>query len=268
MKKFFITVTFFSVLFFTGCVSSSPRISINKLKVSISEAPEVHGMNTNLNAHSSMVRINGKINVSKHKDMSYSLDDNSVYEMGGVDIAGKIDYLYKANKFMLGTGIGLDDGLYYHFTLGWNFSHFEFGGFSGLFHQYSDVQYSGEKCTATKKQNVSIDGSVLWTTDVCTFYTPFAHDGFDFNTDLFVGAFAGIFYDKFFFNYSLSFYSPNIEIEGEGYDLPSITSHYLILGYKLNKKFEFSAGVVLTKVHYYNPKWTYGITGSVSYYLM
>ena len=266
MKKVFITATFLSVLFFTGCVSSSTRI--NRLKVSISEAPEVHGMNTNFSTHSSMLRINGKMNVSKHKDMSYSSDEKEEYKMGGVNIAGKLDYLYKTNTFMLGMGVAIDNGLYHHFTLGWNFSHFEFGGFLGLFHQFSDIQYSGEKCTATKKQNVSIDGSVLWREDVCTSYTPFGRNTSDFNTNLFVGTFAGIFIDKYFFNYSLSFYSPDIKIEDEIYDLPSITSHYFTLGYRLNKKFEFSAGAVLTKADYYrHPKWLYGIIGSVSYYL-
>ena len=265
MKKIFI-ITAFSVLFFTGCVSSSTHI--DKLKVSTSEAPEVHGMNTNLNSHSSMLRINGKMNISKHKDVNLSKNEEEVYEMGGIDIAGKFDYLYKKNTVVIGFGLGLDDGLYHHFTLGWNFSHFEFGGFLGFFHQYRDIQYSGKKCSATKKQNVSIDGSVLWKEDVCTSYTPFDKHKSEFNTNLFIGTFAGVFIDKYFFNYSLSYYSPSIEIEGEGYDLPSVTSHYFTLGYKFNKKIEFSVGVVSTKVDYRYAKRQYGITGSVSYYLM
>ncbi len=266
MKKVFIIAAFFSVLFFTGCVSSSTHI--NKLKISTSDAPEVHGMNTNWEAHSSMARINGKINVSKHKNVSNSLEGNEVYEMGGVDIAGKLDYLYKGNTVLTGFGLGYDDGLYHHFTLGWNFLHFEFGGFLGFFHQYSDIQYSGEKCSTTKKQDVSLDGSVLWTEDVCTSYTSFGKHKSEYITSLFAGAFAGIFIDKYFFNYSFSSYSRNIEIEDKRYSLSSITSHYFTLGYRLNKKFEFGAGVFLTKVGDKYVKWQLGMAGSISYYLL
>lgn len=266
MKRLFIATTLFSVIFLQGCVAASTRI--NKLKVSTSDAPEAHGYNTNMSAHSSVLKINGKINISSRENVSISKKGNEEYEMGGIEVAGKLDYLHKINTLILGLGLGIDDGIYHHFTLGWNFSHFEFGGFIGTFYQYGNVQYDIERCTATKKQNVTLDGTVLWTDEVCASYVPYSKNESEFNSDLFIGLFAGVFVDNFFFNYSLSYYYRDLDIEGEKHSLAAITSHYFTLGYKLNEKFEFTVGGVLTGIDDKYSKQHASLTGGITYNLM
>lgn len=265
MKKFFIAMTLFSVLFLQGCMATSTRI--NKLKVSTSDAPEVHGYNTNLAVHSDVLKINGKINISSRENVSISKKENEEYEMGGIKVAGKLDYLHKINTLILGLGLGIDDGIYHHFTLGWNFTHFEFGGFIGSFHQYGNVQYDVERCIATEKQNTTLDGIVLWSNDVCTSYIPYNKNKSEFNSDLFIGLFAGVFIDDFFYNYSLSYYYRDIDIEGERHRLAAVTSHYFTIGYKLNEQFEFTVGGVVTEIGDKVPKRHIGFNGSVSYNL-
>ena len=132
----------------TGCVSTY----VHKFRMTASEAPEVHGANTYQMPHSSSWRITGKVNASQkknvditeessvYKDLSHLFENyedfsHATYAMGGIDFTGKIDYLYKIDNLILGMGVGYKDGVYHHFTLGYNFFNFEFGGFIGGFHQ-------------------------------------------------------------------------------------------------------------------------------------
>lgn len=270
MKKFLISMFILSTLALMGCTISNTRPHIDKVNVSASDAPEVHGLNTNGNPHSAMLRVNGKIGYSKQKDENVKPSGSYKlwYEMGGVDVAGKMDALYKIDHFVIGGGFGIDDGIFYHFTSGWNFSHFELGAFLGIFNQLYNVQYSGKKCEATKTRDISLDGLVLGSEEYCTSYTPFEEDKYKFGFDPFLGVFAGTFIDKFFVNYSLSFYTSYLKIESKSLDMPLVISHYFNLGYRFNKKFDFSIGTVLTKADSKKSEWVYGINAGVSYFLL
>ncbi len=270
MKKILILGSILSTLALMGCTYSDTRPRINKVSVSAPDAPEVHGLNANGAPHSAMFRINGKIGFSKQKDVNVKSDGDYGlwYEMGGVNVAGKLDALYKINHFLLGGGLGIDDGIYYHFTSGWNFSRFELGTFLGIYNPLYHVQYSGEKCTATEKAKNSILGLFSVSEERCTSHAPLEEDKYEFGFNPFLGVFAGTFIDKFFVNYSLSFYTSYLEIESKSLDMPIVISHYFNLGYRFNKKFDFSIGTVLTKADSKKSEWVYGINAGISYFLL
>lgn len=255
----------------TGCVNTY----VHKFRMVTSESPEVHGSNTYQTPHSSMWRVSGTVNannkkhvdVTEHSSVYKSLDhifdsyedfSSATYKMGGIDFTGKIDYLYKVDHLILGTGVGYKDGVYHHFTLGFNFLNFEFGGFLGGFHQYSDLEYDGQTC------GDGWDGDE----DECR---SFAEHHYRFNNNVFAGLFAGFYLDKLFFNYSVSSYKPRPEIEGhdDTYDLsvPGIATNYFTVGYRFNHWVEVSFGGILTYIGEVS-KWNYGFNGGVSLYLM
>lgn len=249
----------------TGCVTTN----LHRFRMTASEAPEVHGANTNLKPKSNNWRFTGKVNYNYEKKVDISenfhwnktLDElfdgekiessDAAYKMGGLDFTGKIDYLYKSNYFVFGLGAGYKDGIISHVTFGWNFSHFEFGAFTGVYHQYSDVQYYGEVVTSDCED----EGDCQKISD---------HHS-EFNTSVFGGAYAGIYLDKLFFNYSVSTYTPNPQISGKGLNIPSITSHYFTVGYRFNDWLEITAGGIFTDID--DAGTNGGYTGGVSFYL-
>ena len=264
------TMAFLSALLFIGCATSNTGPRIHKVSVSTSDAPEVHGLNGNTNPHSAMMRINGKMNFSKHKDVNVKTKKkyDVWYEMGGVEFVGKMDALYKINHFALGGGFGIDDGLFYHFTSEWNFSHFEVGSFVGLFHQADEIKYSEEKCESVKQRDIGIDGLVFWSEEYCSSYTPYEDEKTEFSLDPFLGVFVGAFIDKFFVNYSLSLYFRQIKVEDKSIDIPYVMSHYFNLGYRFHELFDVSIGTVLTQTDSKKSELLYGFNGSVSYFIL
>ena len=102
---------------------------------------------TKENNYEKNVNISEDIHWSKSLEEMFDGDDlessDAAYKMGGLDFAGKVDYLYKSNYFLFGLGAGYKDGLFNHVTFGWNFSHIEFGAFTGVYHQYNEMQYYG-----------------------------------------------------------------------------------------------------------------------------
>ena len=249
----------------TGCVTTN----LHRFRMTASEAPEVHGANTNLKPKSNNWRFTGKVNYNYEKKVDISenfhwnktLDElfdgekiessDAAYKMGGLDFTGKIDYLYKSNYFVFGLGAGYKDGLFNHVTLGWNFPHIEFGAFTGVYYQYSDLQYYGEVVTSDCED----EGDCQKISD---------HNS-ELNTSVFGGAYAGIYLDKLFFNYSVSTYTPNPQISGKGLNIPSITSHYFTVGYRFNDWLEITAGGIFTDID--DAGTNGGYTGGVSFYL-
>ena len=241
----------------TGCVNTH----IQKFRMTASESPEVHGANTFQTQHSASWRITGQINANTDKQIDISnkisntndLDDlfdsddytfkNASYKMGGIDFTGKIDFLYKRNYLVFGAGAGYKDGIYHHFTIGANYSHFEFGAFIGGFHQYSDLEYSGYK-----------DDSI---------YVGDHHKRC--NNNIFAGAYTGFYFDGFFFNYSASTYKPSPKIEDESISVPGIFSNYFTIGYRFNQLVEVSFGGIATFID--TPTWNFGITSGITIYL-
>lgn len=251
----------------TGCVTTN----LHRFRMSASEAPEVHGGNTNLKPKSNNWRFTGKVNYNYEKNVNISEDihwsksleemfdgddlesSDAAYKMGGLDFAGKIDYLYKSNYFVFGLGAGYKDGLFNHVTLGWNFPHIEFGAFTGVYYQYSDLQYYGEVVT----DDCEDDGNCQKISD---------HHS-EFNTSFFAGTYVGFYIDKFFANYSVSFYTPNPDIDGKTLSVPTITSHYFTIGYRLNDWIEISAGGIITIIDVSDWGDNFGYTGGISFYL-
>lgn len=255
------------VLVNTGCVTTQ----LHKFRMTASEAPEIHGGNTNLKPKSNNWRFTGKVNYNYEKKVDISenfhwnktLDElfdgekiessDAAYKMGGLDFAGKVDYLHKADYFVFGLGAGYKDGLISHVTFGWNFSHFEFGAFTGIFHQYSDLEYYGAVITGDCED----EGNCEKIND----------HHYDFNTNLFAGAYAGFYIDKFFANYSVSTYTPNPRIKDKPLSTPTITSHYFTVGYRITDRVEISAGGIFTDIDTENGAANGGYTGGVSFYL-
>lgn len=243
----------------TGCINTH----FQKLHMTASEAPEVHGANTYQQPHSASWRVTGKINSNTRRDVKItpetsnsknkskeSVEPDWLYKMGGVEFTGKADFFYKANSAFLGTGIGYNNGIYHHFSFGGNFSHVEFGFFIGLYHQYFDADYVGEHCEV-----------VLFSDDKCD---SFSNESHGLSTSLFGGGFAGLIFGDFFLNYSLSVYAPSPEIEGGSPDLSGIHSNYFTMGYRFHWV-EVSAGFVMSLVE--GRIASYGFTGGLSFYL-
>lgn len=250
----------------TGCVTTQ----IHKFRMTASEAPEVHGANTNQKQNSSVWRFTGKVNYNYEEKVNISEDiyetadldrlfekeikfKDAAYEMGGLDFSGKIDYLYKGKSFVVGGGLGYKDGLFSHLTMGANFTHFEFGTFIGTYSQYSDLEYWGE----TGEDCGDDDGECKTIGDHTS----------RFNASFFAGLYAGFYFDKLFFNLSVSSYGPNSEIEGIHLDTPGIATGYLTAGYRLNRWLEFSVGGVFTYIGTSDWHDNVGVTGGISLYL-
>ncbi len=251
-----------TALLTTGCVTTQ----LHKFRMTVSEAPEVHGANTNQKQNSSVWRFTGKVNYNYEEKVNISKDihwnksleelfdgddlesSDAAYKMGGLDFAGKFEFLYKANYSVFGLGAGYKDGFINHILLGCNFSHIEFGAFLGIYNQFSDLQYSGEV--------VSDDDN----------YKTIRENDSQIYTSFFAGAYAGFYIDKFFVNYSVSFYTPNPEINGKALSVPTITSHYFTVGYRLTDLIEISAGGIFTDIDTDGGA-TGGYTGGVSFYL-
>jgi len=225
-----------------------------------SEAPEVHGANTYQQQHSASWRVTGKINSNTRRDVKITAEPfrtkkegaeaDWLYKMGGVEFTGKVDFLYKADRAILGTGVGYNNGIYHHFSFGGNFSHVEFGFFIGLYHQYFDADYVGEHCEV-----------VLFSDDKCDSFSNESHGLY---TTVFGGGFAGLILGDFFLNYSLSIYVPSPTIEDSSPGLSGIYSNYFTMGYRFHFV-ELSAGLVATFIDegFVN----YGFTGGLTFYL-
>lgn len=254
-----------TALLTTGCVTTQ----LHKFRMTVSEAPEVHGANTNQKQNSSVWRFTGKVNYNYEEKVNISEDihramdldelfdenilkfDDAAYKMGGLDFTAKVDYLRKTNYFVYGLGAGYKDGLFSHLLFGWNFSHFEFGAFAGLYTQFYEVEYKG---------TVVDDDDVAQNIRDNNYHT---------GTSFFAGAYAGLYFEKLFFNYSISTYiPPSVTIENRlELSVPRITSHYFTVGYRITDWIEISAGGIINYIHVTQGNATGGYTGGVSFYL-
>ena len=251
----------------TGCVTTQ----LHKFRMTVSEAPEVHGANTNQKQNSSTWRFTGKVNYNYEKKVNISEDihrpmnfdemfdenilefDDAAYKMGGLDFAAKVDYLRKSNYFVYGLGVGYKDGFFNHLLFGWNFSHFEFGAFAGLYTQFNEMEYEG----------VVVDDDEDDAGQTIRDHS--SHTGNSF----FAGAYAGFYLEKLFFNYSIStYFPPSITIENRlELSVPRITSHYFTVGYRINDWVEISAGGIFTIIDVSDWGDNFGYTGGVNLYL-
>lgn len=49
--------------------------------------------------------------------------------------------------------------------------------------------------------------------------------------------------------------------------LPSISSHYLALGYRLNNRLEFTSGAIFNYINSPAASWYIGLTSGINFYL-
>lgn len=258
---------FIFALLSTGCVTTN----VHKFRMTASESPEVHGFNTYQKDNTGSWRFTGKVNYNSEKNVditkntseSASLDNlfntdkknfkSAKYEMGGVDFSGAIEYLYKGSGYVIGGGLGYKDGIFSHLTVGANFSHFEFGSFIGIYNQFNDIEYQGE----TGEDCGNSEGSCETFSD--SYYSQ--------NTSLFAGMYAGFYFDKLFFNLSISSYDPNVKIKDFNLDVPGIATAYLTAGYRFNRWVEFSVGGIVTHIGTSDGQDNVGVTSGISFYL-
>lgn len=238
-------------LLLIGCTQTR----ISSFSADVSEAPEVHGFNTYQEPHTTAIRVSGTVNFDSKEDVDVdaqhrdwadkknkeghyeatTFNTRGIYTIGGLDIEGKLDFLAKANLAVIGFGIAVNDGIYHHLTLGINSRYFDIGGFAGLYHHKGKITYSGSECstvtTCEKEDWSGIHGN-----------------NSDYRISGFGGLYAGVILGDAFFNYSFSTYTPNINAHGEGLTVPSIYSHYFILGYRINRYIEINGGTVGTYI--------------------
>lgn len=254
-KKFFLL---FFIFLFTGC--SLPSVKNLHLNMDVSEAPEVHGANTYQLSNTSLKRLTGKLNYNLEDEREFENGSRDiVYYVGVLDFTFKYDYIKKGKDYLFaGAGVGYKDGLFYHFSLGANMPHIEIGGFLGLYHHFTQLDYKGEYCTE----------SFLFFPTECEH---FSKDDYDITTSLFAGAFASFYLEKFFINYSVSVYDPTVTLKIPNGDyslsLPSISSHYLAFGYRLNKRLEFTSGAIFNYINSPAASWYIGLTSGINFYL-
>lgn len=249
----------------TGCVTTN----VHKFRMNVSESPEVHGFNTYQKDNSGSWRFTGKVNYNHEKkaditeDVSESVNFDNLftsmkfrsaeYTIGGTDFSGKVDYLYKGSGYVIGGGLGYKDGFFSHLTLGANFSHFEFGTFIGMYSQHSDIEYSGEKGEDCGSSDNSCES--------------FSASDYSSNPSFLAGLYTGFYFDKLFFNLSVSSYRPYPQINGTKIDVPGIASAYLTAGYRLNQWLEFSVGGIVTHIGTSDAQDNLGVTSGISLYL-
>ena len=242
-------------LAFTGCSTTH----VQKLHMTVSETPEVHGANTYQKPHSASLRVTGNINANARKNVNVTPEDSSkngkedewIYKMGGLEFTGSAEFLYKNDEAILGLGIGYNDGLFHYIIFGDNESFYEYGFFFGFYHQFGHLNYEGKHCDAA-----------LFGEENCT---PFSDRKNDYYLGVLGGGFAGLFLGNLFINYSVSVYAPVADIDGSATTISGIYSNYFTVGYRF-KWAELSAGLILTYVDegYAN----FGFTSGLSFYLL
>lgn len=204
-----------------GCTHTS----VSSFSIEASEAPEVYGVNRSLEDRTSTLRAYGSFKIDPKENLSAngsytdwvqdsilkwkSYDVSGEYRMGGFEFAGGLEWYHKAKYALCGFGIAYNDGIAHHLTLGFNFSHFEFGTFIGLFHQISRSK---------------------------------------FRTSLFFGGYGSVYVGDAFLAYSLSDYTPRVSSDGTSISVNDITTHYITLGYHITKSFEVTAGAIGSNV--------------------
>lgn len=232
-----------SGMLLTGCYKN-----VGAFRLETSEAPEVYGVNRNLDKHSSIQRFHGRIGIdpeeSIHVDVTErieSLDESKevitrgIYDFGGFSFEGGYDVFYKWDLFVFGLGATVSDDLHYHISLGVNTQYFEMGVFTGLFHQYTRLSYR-ELCDHTY---CSEDNNA----------PPDISSGQNYTlTSSFGGLYVGVFFGDIFINYTFSSYTPDLGDAAIIKDIPSIDTHYFTLGYRFDDTYEIVGGAILSVV--------------------
>jgi len=159
--------------------------------------------------------------------------NNSVIELGDYSVIASMDFFMKWKQAYFQLGLGVYDGLYYYAGMGTNRKYFEAGVFLGQFHQFTTVYYYGYWCDDLRCNNDDNNGT-------------FSADEPHLLSDVFVGVYAGLHAWRLSLDYSISTYTPSVNVNSLDYDMPAVISNYLSLGIRLTDSWIVRGGVVAT----------------------
>lgn len=217
----------------TGCYFET----IDNFRLEVSEAPEVYGINRNLDKHSEIHRFHGRIGIEPEESIYLDIPEwtdslnnpqgmitKGIYDFGGFRFECGWDVFYKWDLFVFGFGATISDDLHHHVSLGINTKYFEIGFFMGFFHQYSLLSYKDNDFKRT---------------DIVKHFT---------ETSLFEGMYVALFFGDMFLNYSFSKYTPGLRSAAISNPIPSIGTHYITLGYRFKDAYEIVGGAIISVV--------------------
>ena len=160
-------------------------------------------------------------------------------DIGGYSAALSIDFIMKWNTAFFQIGMAAYDGVYYYASIGANHRYFEYGLYVGQFHQFTHVNYYGYWCSADGCTDEDRENT-LDETDLQLL------------SDVFLGGFAGLHFWRLSLNYSVSCYTPSLEVSDLDYSMPTVVSNYLTLGFRVTDNLTVRGGAVASLVR----KWS------------
>lgn len=235
---------------------------VNNFEFGASEAPEVRGPSTYIEPDENISRISASLIVADEDEVpvpvrSRKLDERTVVvvpdgqvvsnspqkiqenyaglNIGGYSFTASADFIMKWDAIVFQLGLAYYDGAYYYASLGANHKYYEFGVFVGEFHQITRVNYYGYWC--------SVDGC----TDEDREDT-FESSQLQMLSDVFLGGYAGLHFWRLSLNYTLSLYTPSLDVPDLDYTMPVVVSNYLSAGIKITDNLMVRGGAVASLV--------------------
>ena len=237
---------------------------VNNFDFNASESPEVRGPSTYVKPNENISRMSASLIAADEDHVampvkSRTMDEwaasrltdgkivdrdnpgkayegnNAYINIGGYSFAASMDFIMKWNTVFFQIGMGFYDGAYYYASLGANYRYFEYGVFVGEFHQFTRVNYYGYWCSADGCTDEDMDDS-------------FESSEVRMLSDVFMGGYAGAHLWRFSLNYSLSFYTPSLDVSSLHYVMPAIVSNYLSLGFNVTDNLTLRGGAVANLV--------------------
>ena len=235
---------------------------VSNFEFNASESPEVRGPSTYVKPNENVSRVSVSLIAAAEEQVklpvhSFSLDErlnhsltdgkasvtkpanfegnNAIIDIGGYSAAVSADFIMKWDPVIFQIGIAAYDGAYYYASIGANHRYFEYGFFLGEFHQFTTVNYSGYWC--------SVDGCSEEDEE-----NSFNESELRMLSDVFLGIYAGAHFWRFSLNYSLSSYTPSLDVSDLDYKMPAVISNYLSLGFRITDELSVRGGAVASLV--------------------
>ncbi|OWV00073.1 hypothetical protein B7994_08355 [Fibrobacter sp. UWR2] len=234
---------------------------VNNFEFGASEAPEVRGPSTYIEPNENIARVSASLIAAdedevlmpvksrkldervavKLSDVTVSTAPKKVQEnyarldIGGYSFAASVDFILKWDAIFFQLGLAYYDGAYYYASLGTNHKYYEYGVFVGEFHQITRVKYYGYWC--------SVDGCTQDDRD-----DKYESTQLRMLSDVFLGGYAGLHFWRLSLNYTLSLYTPSLDVPDLSYTMPMIVSNYLSAGIKITDNLMVRGGAVASLV--------------------
>ena len=156
-------------------------------------------------------------------------------DIGGYNFSASIDFIMKWESIFFQLGLAYYDGAYYYASLGTNHKYYEYGVFVGELHQITRVNYYGYWCSANGCTREDL------------------HDKFETSelrmlSDVFLGGYVGFHLWRLSLNYTLSAYTPSLDVPDLSYTMPMIVSNYVSAGIKITDNLMIRGGAVASLV--------------------